>query len=73
MKSSAEKSDKFLDYTQAEFLNFINYFIFGNLSNLKIWRLSKNAQTILLATTCAIFYIHCVCPVWASFYLVKVR
>jgi hypothetical protein len=27
--------------------------------NKKIWRLSKNAQTLLLAKTYAIFYIHC--------------
>jgi hypothetical protein len=45
--------------TQAEFLNFTIYFIFGELSNLKIWRLSKNAQALVLSTTCAIFYIHC--------------
>jgi hypothetical protein len=60
-KRRAVESDKLSDNTQAEFLNFTNYFIFGNLSNLKIWRLSKNAQAIELATTCAIFYIHCVC------------
>ncbi len=26
---------------------------------LKIWRLSKNAQALVLATTCAVFYIQC--------------
>jgi hypothetical protein len=59
MKSSAEKSDNFSDETQAKFLNFTNYFIFGNLSNLKIWRLPKNARTLVLAETRAIFYIRC--------------
>tara|TARA_R110000868_G_scaffold369897_1_gene633372 strand:+ start:333 stop:518 length:186 start_codon:yes stop_codon:yes gene_type:complete len=59
MKCSAVNKRYFSDNIQAEFLNFINYFIFGNLSNLKIWRLSKNAQAFVLAKTCAIFYIHC--------------
>lgn len=47
------------DETQAKFLNFTNYFIFVNLSNLKIWRLPKNARTFVLANACAIFYIRC--------------
>ena len=64
MKSSAENKRLFSDNTQAEFLNFTNYFIFGNLSNLKIWRLSKNDQAFFLATTCAIFYIHCCMPLF---------
>ena len=34
------------DETQAELLNFTNYFIFWNLSNLKIWRLPKNAEPL---------------------------
>jgi hypothetical protein len=59
MKSSAENKLLLFGLTQAEFLNFTNYFVFGNLSNLKIWRLSKNAQTLVLAKTCAIFYIQC--------------
>jgi hypothetical protein len=59
MKSSAENKRQLFGFTQAEFLNFTNYFIFGNLSNLKIWRLSKNTQAFVLATTCAIFYIQC--------------
>mgnify|MGYP006096403449 CR=1 FL=1 len=59
MKSSAKISDNFSDNIQAEFLNFTYYFIFWNLSNLKIWRLSKNARTLVLAMTCAIFYIRC--------------
>ena len=59
MKSSAVKMRYFPDETQAEFLNFTNYFIFGNLSNLKIWRLSKNARTFVLAIARAIFYIRC--------------
>ncbi len=71
MKRSVQINANFSDYTQDEFLNFINYFIFGNLSNFKIWRLSKNTQTFVLAMTCAIFYIHCVCPAWASFDLLK--
>ena len=68
MKRSAENKQYFSDKTQAEFLNFTNYFIFGNLSNLKIWRLPKNAQTFLSATTRAIFFIYVV-PV--AQYLVK--
>ncbi len=59
MKSSAENKRLLSGETQVEFLNFTNYFIFGNLSNLKIWRLSKNARTFVLATTRAIFYIRC--------------
>jgi len=59
MKSSAENKRLFSDNTQAEFLNFTIYFIFRELSNLKIWRLSKNAQAFVLATTFAILYIHC--------------
>jgi len=59
MKSSAENKRFLFGLTQAEFLNFTIYLFYWKSSNLKIWRLSKNAQTILLATTCAIFYIHC--------------
>jgi hypothetical protein len=59
-------SDNFSDETQAEFLNFTNYFILGNLSNLKIWRLPKNAQTLVSATTRAIFYIRCSTPFFSA-------
>jgi len=59
MKSSAEKSDNFSDETQSKFLNFTNYFIFRNLSNLKTWRFPKNGRTIALAKTRAIFYMRC--------------
>lgn len=55
MKINAIYSDE----TQAEFLNFTIYFIFGESSNLKIWRLPKNARTFVLAITRAIFYIRC--------------
>ena len=41
MKISAKNRRYFSDDSQAEFLNFTNYFIFENLSNLKIWRLPK--------------------------------
>ena len=47
MKSSAENKRQIPNYTQAEFLNFTIYFIFGKSSNLKIWRLSKNAQAFV--------------------------
>jgi hypothetical protein len=59
MKSSAENKRFFSDETQARFLNFTIYLFYWKSSNLKIWRLSKNAQTFVLAMTCAIFYIHC--------------
>jgi len=58
MKSSAGNDVLLFDHKQAEFLNITIYFIFGKSSNFKIWRLFKNAQAELLATTCAIFYIH---------------
>jgi hypothetical protein len=56
--SRAEKTHEPFGLIQAEFLNFTNYIIFGDLSNLKIWRLPENDQTFLLAKPCAIFYIH---------------
>ncbi len=58
MKSSAENKLLLFGLTQAEFLNFTIYLFYWKSSNLKIWRLSKNAQTLVLAKTCAIFYIH---------------
>jgi hypothetical protein len=36
-KVALKISDNFSDETQAEFLNFTIYFIFGQSSNLKIW------------------------------------
>ena len=59
MKSSAENKRFLFGLTQAEFLNFTIYLFYWKSSNLKIWRLSKNAQALVLATTCAIFYIQC--------------
>ena len=59
MKSSAENKRQLFGLTQAEFLNFTINLIFGKSSNLKIWRLPKNTQTLVIAKTCAIFYIHC--------------
>ena len=59
MKSGAENMQLPFGLTQAEFLNFTIYLFYGKSSNLKIWRLPKNAQTIVLARTCPIFYIHC--------------
>ena len=59
MKSSAEKCVIYSDETQAEFLNFTIYLIFGKSSNLKIWRLRKNIQSFVFATTRAIFHIRC--------------
>jgi hypothetical protein len=58
-KVALKISDNFSGYTQAEFLNFTIYLFTWKSSNLKIWRLPKNAQAFVLATTCAIFYIHC--------------
>ncbi len=46
MKGSAENRQFSFGSTQAKFLNFTYYFILGNSSNLKIWRLTKNARTI---------------------------
>ncbi|PKG42887.1 hypothetical protein CXF67_07910 [Psychroflexus sp. MES1-P1E] len=59
MKSSAKRKHYLFGLTQAEFLNFTIYLNLVKSSNLKIWRLSKNAQTVYLATTCAIFHIYC--------------
>ena len=59
MKSSAENKLLLFGLTQAEFLDFTIYIFTRKSSNLKIWRLSKNAQTLVLAMICAIFYIQC--------------
>jgi hypothetical protein len=59
MKSSAENKQQLFGLTQAKFLNFTIYLFSWKSSNLKIWRPSKNAQTLVLSTTCAIFYIQC--------------
>jgi hypothetical protein len=59
MKSSAENKRYLSDETQAEFLNFTIYFIFWEIVKFKIWRLPKNARTLLLTMTRAIFYIRC--------------
>ncbi|PKG42787.1 hypothetical protein CXF67_08415 [Psychroflexus sp. MES1-P1E] len=59
MKSSDENKLLLFGLTQAEFLNFTIYLFYCKSSNLKIWRLSKNARTFVLAITHAIFYILC--------------
>jgi hypothetical protein len=59
MKSSAENKLFLFGLKQAEFLNFTIYLFIWKSSNLKIWRLPKNTQTIVLAMIYAIFYIRC--------------
>jgi hypothetical protein len=58
MARSMLNSVYFSDDIQADFLNLLFILVAGKSSNLKIWRLSKNAQTLVLSTTCAIFNIH---------------
>jgi hypothetical protein len=47
----------FSDDTQAEFLNLL-IILFLGICQFKILQFSKNAQTMLLAKTLAIFYIR---------------
>jgi len=46
MKRSLQKDTELSVCTQAEFLNFTIYLFYWKSSNLKIWRLSKNAKPL---------------------------
>tara|TARA_R100001463_G_scaffold58563_1_gene110864 strand:- start:1067 stop:1321 length:255 start_codon:yes stop_codon:yes gene_type:complete len=69
MARCVQISDYFSVEPQARFLNFTIYYFTWKSSNLKIWRLFKIAQTIVLARTCAIFHrIHCCQQLFCAFH-----
>ena len=65
MKRSVEIDPKLSDYARAEFFNFL-FILFFQKAKLKNLAVFANTHEPLGKPVIAMFYIRCVCPVWAS-------